>query len=99
MKIRGGEPRASKSLDPPRLQGPGSQRFPPSSLAPEQSKNSPCKGAQGMLPRIVSSKIGKDRTVLAKLGALKEITVYPATEASKQLETQATLCISIWNNP
>lgn len=98
MKTRGGEPRASKPPDPPWLQGPGLQRFPPSSPAPEQSENSPCKGAQGMLPRIVSSMIGKKLTVLAKLGALKEITVYPAVEASKQLETQATLCVSIWNN-
>lgn len=84
MKIRGGEPWASRPPDPPRLQGPGSQHFPPSSLAAEQSENSPCKGAQGMLPRIVSSKIGEKLTVLAKLGALIEITVYPAVETSKQ---------------
>lgn len=99
MKIRGGEPWASRPPDPPRLQGPGSQHFPPSSLAPEQKENSPCKGAQCMLPRIVSSKTGKKLTVLAKLGALKEITVYPAVEASKQLKTQAILCVSTWNNP
>ena len=99
MKTRGGEPWASKPPDPLRLQGPGSQRFPPSSPVPEHSENSPCKGAQGMLPRIVSSKTGKKLTVPAKLGVLKEITVYPAVEASKQLETQATLCVSIWNNP